>query len=293
MSETPHLISDLKERLGSWHPTHAEATVGVIERSADGIVAISGLPHVGAGELLHIQTPSGPVAAMTLNLEEHTIGAVVLGDAIQVEAGMRVLGTGSVASVGVGESVVGRVLNALGQPVDGHGPLEATEPRPIEKVAPGVITRKGVHEPLQTGIMAIDAMIPIGRGQRELIIGDRGTGKTAIALDTIINQKGTGVVCIYVGIGQKESKIARLRAELEEHEAMAHTVIINAGASDPASMQFLAPYTGCAIGEWFMEHGKHALIIYDDLSKHAVAYREISLLLRRPAGREAAGGGNP
>jgi F-type H+-transporting ATPase subunit alpha len=179
------------------------------------------------------------------------------------------------------------VLNALGQPVDGHGPLEATEPRPIEKVAPGVITRKGVHEPLQTGIMAIDAMIPIGRGQRELIIGDRGTGKTAIALDTIINQKGTGVVCIYVGIGQKESKIARLRAELEEHEAMAHTVIINAGASDPASMQFLAPYTGCAIGEWFMEHGKHALIIYDDLSKHAVAYREISLLLRRPAGREA------
>lgn len=286
MSEQ-HLISDLKERLGSWYPTYTEETVGVVERAADGIVSISGLPHVQAGELLHIQTAEGAIAAMALNLEEHLIGGVVLGDQLKVEAGQRVLGTGAVAMVGAGQSLVGRTVNALGEPIDGKGLIENTEPRPVERIAPGVITRKGVHEPMQTGIMAIDAMIPIGRGQRELIIGDRGTGKTAVAVDTIINQKGNGVVCIYVAIGQKESKVARLRAELEQHGAMEHTIIVSASASDPAAMQFLAPYAGCAMGEWFMEHGGHALIIYDDLSKHAVAYREMSLLLRRPAGREA------
>jgi F-type H+-transporting ATPase subunit alpha len=281
------LISDLKKKLGSWQPSSTEATVGTIERIADGIATISGLPDIQASELLHIQTPSGPVTAMALNLEEKTIGAIVLGDTLKVEAGMRVIGTGSVAVVPAGKGLIGRTVNALGEPIDGKGPLKDVENRPVERIAPGVITRKSVHEPLQTGIMAIDSMIPIGRGQRELIIGDRGTGKTAIAIDTIINQKGTGVVCIYVAIGQKESKVARLRAELEAHDAMGHTIIVSAGASDPASMQFLAPYAGCAMGEWFMENKGHALVIYDDLSKHAVAYREVSLLLRRPAGREA------
>lgn len=281
------LINDLKKKLGSWQPSAQDATVGTVERTADAIVSISGLPHTQAGELLHIETPDGPVTAMALNLEEKTIGAVILGDALKVESGMRVLGTGSVATVPTGKSLVGRVVNALGEPVDGRGALKDTEQRPVEHIAPGVITRKSVHEPLQTGIMAIDAMIPIGRGQRELIIGDRGTGKTAVAIDAIINQKDTGVICIYVAIGQKESKIARLRAELEAHDAMAHTIIVVAGASDPAAMQFLAPYAGCAMGEYFMENKQHALIIYDDLSKHAVAYRELSLLLRRPAGREA------
>ncbi|HSI21305.1 MAG TPA: F0F1 ATP synthase subunit alpha [Verrucomicrobiae bacterium] len=281
------LITDLKEKLGSWKPAHQEATVGTVERIADGIATISGLPHTQASELLHIQTPTGPVAAMALNLEEKRIGAIILGDYLKVEAGMRVLGTGEVATVPAGKELVGRVVNALGEPIDGAGPLKTKERRPVERIAPGVITRKSVHEPLQTGIMSIDAMIPIGRGQRELIIGDRGTGKTAIAIDTIINQKDSGIICIYVAIGQKESKIARLRAELESKDAMGHTIIVSAGASDPASMQFLAPYAGCAMGEWFMENGQHALVIYDDLSKHAVAYREISLLLRRPAGREA------
>ncbi len=286
MSDTS-LISELKEKLGSWQPSASEATVGTVERIADGIASISGLPHTQASELLHIQTPDGPVTAMALNLEEKMIGAIVLGDTLKVQAGMRVIGTGAVAMVPAGKSLVGRVVNALGEPVDGKGPLKDVEMRPVERIAPGVITRKGVHEPMQTGIMAIDSMIPIGRGQRELIIGDRGTGKTAIAIDAIISQKNSGVICIYVAIGQKESKIARLRAELEEHDAMAHTIIVAAGASDPASMQFLAPYAGCAMGEYFMEKGGHALVIYDDLSKHAVAYREVSLLLRRPAGREA------
>jgi F-type H+-transporting ATPase subunit alpha len=286
MSDTT-LISELKEKLGSWQPKSNEATVGTIEKIADGIATISGLPHTQASELLHIQTPTGPVTAMALNLEEKLIGAIVLGDTLKVEAGMRVIGTGAVAMVPTGKSLVGRVVNALGEPIDGKGALKDVEMRPIERIAPGVITRKSVHEPLQTGIMAIDAMIPVGRGQRELIIGDRGTGKTAIAIDTIVNQKDSGVICIYVAIGQKESKVARLRAELETQGAMDHTIIVSAGASDPASMQFLAPYAGCAMGEYFMEKGGHALVIYDDLSKHAVAYREVSLLLRRPAGREA------
>jgi len=284
---TDSLLTELKEKLGDWQPADTEQVVGTVERIGDGIVSISGLPHTKAGELLHIQTAEGPITALTLNLEEHRIGAVILGEFSHIEAGMSVIGTGQVATLNVGEALVGRTVNALGQPVDGRGDIATTTALPIERVAPGVITRQSVNQPLQTGIMAIDSMIPIGRGQRELIIGDRGTGKTAIAVDTIINQKDTGVICIYVAIGQKESKIARLRAALEEADALKHTIIVAASASDAAALQYLAPYAGCTIGEFFMQSGKDALIIYDDLSKHAVAYREISLLLRRPPGREA------
>jgi F-type H+-transporting ATPase subunit alpha len=281
------LTTELKERLGNWKPSKNEQVVGVVERIGDGIARISGLPKTKAGERLHIQTENGPVAALALNLEKDMIGAIILGDYTHVTAGMSVIGTGEVATVPVGEAMVGRVVNALGEPIDGKGAIKTTDTFPIEKVAPGVISRQSVNQPVQTGLTAIDAMIPIGRGQRELIIGDRGTGKTAVAIDTIINQKNSGIICIYVAIGQKESKIARLRAQLEKHDAMSHTIIVMAGASDPAPLQFLAPYAGCAIGEFFMAAGKDALIIYDDLTKHASAYREISLLLRRPPGREA------
>lgn len=285
MSES--LTAELTARLGSWKPTHTNQVVGIVERVADGIARISGLPKTKAGEKLHIQTPAGPVAALALNLESETIGAVILGEASGVVAGMTVIGTGEVATIPVGPDFAGRVVNVLGEPLDGKGPIKASAQYPIEKVAPGVITRESVNQPVQTGIKAIDAMIPIGRGQRELIIGDRGTGKTAVAVDTIINQKDSGIICIYVAIGQKESKIARLRAKLEAEGAMAHTIIVVAGASDPAPQQFLAPYAGCALGEYIMDQGGDALIIYDDLTKHANAYREISLLLRRPPGREA------
>ncbi len=286
MSETS-LISELKSRLGSWQPTQSEQIVGVVERVGDGIVTISGLPHTKAGELLHIETSTEPVPALALNLEKETIGAIIFGDSSKVLAGMSVIGTGEVATIPVGDALIGRAVNPLGTAIDGRGELKTSDRNPIEKVAPGVITRQSVNQPLQTGITAIDAAIPIGRGQRELIIGDRGTGKTAIAIDTIINQKDSGVICIYVAIAQKESKIARLRAQLEEHGAMNHTILVVAGASDPASMQFIAPYAGAAIGEYFMDKGQDVLIIYDDLTKHANAYREISLLLRRPPGREA------
>jgi F-type H+-transporting ATPase subunit alpha len=285
MSES--LTQELKVRLGSWQPQGTKQVVGVVERVADGITRISGLPLTKAGEELHIQTPEGPVSALALNLEAETIGAVILGEASRVVAGMTVTGTGKVATIPVGPAFVGRVVNVLGEPLDGRGAIKAAANYPIEKVAPGVITRESVSQPVQTGIKAIDAMIPIGRGQRELIIGDRGTGKTAVAIDTIINQKESGIICIYVAIGQKESKIARLRAKLEAEGAMAHTIIVIAGASDPAPQQFLAPYAGCALGEYIMDQGGDALIIYDDLTKHANAYREISLLLRRPPGREA------
>lgn len=283
----PTLIQELDERLKDWEPKHQAQSVGTVERIADGIVRISGLPDSKSGELLHIQTESGPIPAMVLNLEETIIGAIVMGPFAEIEAGMTVIGTGQVATVPVGQDLIGRVVNALGEPIDGKAALKNTERLPIEKIAPGVITRKSVSQPLQTGIMAIDAMIPIGRGQRELLIGDRGTGKTAIAIDTIIAQKDSGVVCIYVAIGQKESKVARLRTQLEKYGALDNTIIVVAGASDPAPMQYLAPYAGCAIGEYFMQQGQDALIIYDDLSKHAWAYREVSLLLRRPPGREA------
>jgi F-type H+-transporting ATPase subunit alpha len=286
MSTSP-LLEDLRARFATWDPSAKSEEVGVVERVADGIASISGLPKARAGELLHIHTPQGPCTAQVLNLEPERIGAIILGLSAQVETGQTVITTGTMATVQVGQSILGRVLNGLGEPVDGKGALTDTESMPVERLASTIIARESVHQPLQTGITAIDTLIPIGRGQRELIIGDRGTGKTSIAIDTIINQVESGVVCIYVAIGQKESKVARLCAQLEEHGAMANTVVVTSSAAEPAALQYLAPYIGCAIGEYFMLHGQDALIVYDDLSKHAWAYRELSLLLRRPPGREA------
>jgi F-type H+-transporting ATPase subunit alpha len=236
------------------------------------------------GELLDL--PHG-VKGLALNLEEDSVGAVLLGDAAAIGEGDRVRRTGRIMEVAAGEELIGRVVNPLGQAIDGKGALEAGTSCPLERIAPGVVDRQPVKIPLQTGIKAIDAMIPIGRGQRELIIGDRQTGKTAIVVDTILNQKGTGVICIYVAIGQKASTVAQVVKTLEDQDAMGHTIVVSASASEPAPLQYLAPYAGCAIGEWFRDQGRHALCIYDDLSKHAAAYREISLLLRRPPGREA------
>jgi F-type H+-transporting ATPase subunit alpha len=258
--------------------------VGVVLQVGDGIAQIYGLRDAMMGELLEFP---GGVRGMVLNLEEETVGCVLFGSESAIKEGDTVRRTGEIARVPVGEALVGRVVNALGQPIDGKGPIEATETRPVEIVAPGVIRRKNVHEPLQTGIKAIDTMIPIGRGQRELIIGDRSTGKTALAIDTILNQKGQGVICIYVAIGQKASSVARIVRILEDHGAMDYSIVVSATASEPAPLQYLAPYAGCAMGEYFMYKGGHALCVYDDLSKHAVAYRAMSLLLRRPPGREA------
>ena len=250
----------------------------------DGIARIYGLENVMAGELLEF--PNGLVG-MVLNLEEDNIGSVLFGFDNLVKEGDEVKRTGRVMDVPVGPELVGRVVNALGHPIDGKGPINAKRSGLIERIAPGVIDRKSVHEPLQTGIKAIDGMIPIGRGQRELIIGDRQTGKTAVALDTIINQKGLNVFCVYVAIGQKRSTVARVVKILEEHDAMKYTIVVSASASDPAPMQYIAPYAGCAMGEYFRDNGQHCLIVYDDLSKQAAAYRQLSLLLRRPPGREA------
>ncbi len=250
----------------------------------DGIARIYGLEDAMAGELILFPND---LYGMVLNLEEDNIGAVLMGFDTHVKEGDEVKRTGRIMEVPVGMELVGRVVNGIGQPIDGKGPLNTTQTGPIERIAPGVIDRKSVHEPMQTGIKAIDGMIPIGRGQRELIIGDRQTGKTAVALDTIINQKGQNVYCIYVAIGQKRSTVARVVKTLEEHDAMKYTVVVAATASDPAPMQFVAPYCGCAIGEYFRDNGMHALIVYDDLSKQAAAYRQLSLLLRRPPGREA------
>ena len=258
--------------------------VGTVVSVGDGIARIYGLERVMAGEL--IQFPHN-VMGLALNLEEDNVGSVLLGEYQAIREGDEVKRTGRIMSVPVGKAMVGRVVNPLGQPIDGKGPINTTEFYPIERLAPGVIDRKPVKEPLQTGLKAIDAMIPIGRGQRELIIGDRQTGKTAIAVDTIINQKGKGVICIYVAIGQKKSTVAQVVKTLEEHGAMEHTIVVSASASEPAPLQYLAPYAGCAMGEYFRDNKQHALAIYDDLSKHAQAYREISLLLRRPPGREA------
>jgi F-type H+-transporting ATPase subunit alpha len=260
------------------------AEVGTVISVGDGIARIYGLNRVMAGELLEL--PHG-VSGLALNLEEDNVGAVLLGEYHSISEGAQVRRTGKIISVPVGPALIGRVVNPLGQPIDGKGPIAATEMYPIERIAPGVIDRKSVKEPLQTGLKAIDSMIPIGRGQRELIIGDRQTGKTAVAVDTIINQKDTGVICIYVAIGQKKSTVAQIVKTLEDFGAMDHTIVVSASASDPAPLQFLAPYAGCAMGEYFMYTGGHALCIYDDLSKQAQAYREISLLLRRPPGREA------
>ncbi|HYU25357.1 MAG TPA: F0F1 ATP synthase subunit alpha, partial [Thermoanaerobaculia bacterium] len=258
--------------------------VGTVMSVGDGIARIYGLERVMAGEL--VQFPHN-VAGLALNLEEDNVGVVLLGEYQAIAEGDEVRRTGRIMSVPVGSAIVGRVVNPLGQPIDGKGPINTSEFIPIERLAPGVVDRKPVKEPLQTGLKAIDAMIPIGRGQRELIIGDRQTGKTAIAVDTIINQKGQGVICIYVAIGQKKSTVAQVVKTLEEHGAMEHTIVVSASASEPAPLQYLAPYAGCAMGEYFRDNKQHALAIYDDLSKHAQAYREISLLLRRPPGREA------
>ena len=257
---------------------------GTVIEVGDGVAKIHGLSGVAYTELLEFE---GGVSGMALNLEEDAVGAVIMGDPRLVSEGSIVRGTGRNVEVPTGEALLGRVVDALGSPMDGKGPINASESRPVEVVAPDVSTRQSVDTPVQTGIKAIDAMIPIGRGQRELIYGDRSTGKSAIALDAIINQKGGDLVCIYVAIGQKASRVAQTVALLEQHGAMEHTIVVAANASEPASVQYIAPYAGCAMGEYFMDQGKDALIVYDDLTKHAWAYREMSLLLRRPPGREA------
>ena len=258
--------------------------VGTVTSVGDGIARVYGLDRVMAGEL--VQFPHD-ITGLALNLEEDNVGIVLLGDPSAIKEGDQVSRTGKIMSVPVGRGMIGRVVNPLGIPIDGKGPIISTEFYPIERLAPGVIDRMPVKMPLQTGLKAIDAMIPIGRGQRELIIGDRQTGKTAVAIDAIINQKGKDVICIYVAIGQKKSTVAQIVRTLEEYGSMDYTIVVNASASDPAPLQYLAPYGGCAMGEYFLYNGQHALIIYDDLSKHAQSYREISLLLRRPPGREA------
>ncbi|MGH9768588.1 MAG: F0F1 ATP synthase subunit alpha, partial [Blastocatellia bacterium] len=260
------------------------AEVGTVIKVGDGIAEIHGLEKVMAGELLEFEKGASGLA---LNLEEDKVGAVLLGEFQAIKEGDIVKRTKRIIEVPAGDAMIGRVVNALGQPADGKGPIITKDYMPVERIAPGIVDRQGVKEPLQTGLKAIDAMIPIGRGQRELIIGDRQTGKTAVALDTIINQKGKDVICVYVAIGQKASTVAQVQATLEQYDAMGYTIIVAASASEPAAMQYLAPYGGCAIGEYFMDRGKAVLLIYDDLSKHAAAYREISLLLRRPPGREA------
>ena len=274
----------IKEQLGGFTAGLEVAEVGTVLTVGDGIARIHGLESCMAGELL--QLPHG-VMAIALNLEEDSVGAVLLGEAALIKEGDEVKRTKRIMSVPVGDAMVGRIVNPIGQPIDGKGPIATTRFNPLEVIAPGVVDRQPVREPLQTGIKAIDGMVPIGRGQRELIIGDRQTGKTAVAVDTIINQKGQDVVCIYVAIGQKQSTIAQVARTLEEFGAMAYTIIVAAAAADPAPYLYLAPYAGCAIGEFFRDSKRHALCVYDDLSKHAAAYREISLLLRRPPGREA------
>lgn len=258
--------------------------VGTVINYADGVASVYGLKNVMYYEMVEFETGDKGLA---LNLEDNSVGVVVLGAGREIKEGVSVKRLGTLMSVPVGDAVVGRVINALGEPIDGKGAIEAKEHRFIEVKAPGIMARKSVHEPLQTGIKAIDALVPIGRGQRELIIGDRQTGKTTVAIDTIINQKGQDVICIYVAIGQKESTVAQVVRRLEEHGAMEYSIVVNAPASDSATMQFLAPYAGVTMGEYFRDNARHALIIYDDLSKHAVSYREMSLILRRPPGREA------
>ncbi len=285
MNLRPEEISSvIKEQIKNYSTRLEVSDVGTVIQVADGIARVHGLENAMQGELLEFP---GEVYGMVLNLEEDNVGAVLLGDSKNVNEGDLVKTTGRVVEVPVGDGMIGRVVNPLGQPIDGKGPIAATAYRQIERVASGVIARKSVDTPLQTGIKAIDAMVPIGRGQRELIIGDRQTGKTAIAIDTIINQKGQNVLCIYVAIGQKASTIASIVKTLEENGAMAYTTVVASTASDLAPLQYIAPYSGCAIGEEWMEQGKDVLVIYDDLSKHATAYRTLSLLLRRPPGREA------
>jgi F-type H+-transporting ATPase subunit alpha len=274
----------IKDQIGSFTVTVDVAEVGTVTSLGDGIARLHGCERAMAGEMLEF--PHG-VFGIALNLEEDSVGAVLLGEYREIKEGDTVKRTGRIISVPVGEEMLGRVVNALGQPIDGKGPIATTRFAPIERLAPGVVDRQPVREPLQTGLKAIDGMVPIGRGQRELIIGDRQTGKTAVALDTILNQKETGVVCIYNAVGQKQSTVAQVVRTLEEFDAMRYTIVVAATASDPAPMLYISPYSATAMGEFFRDSGRHALLVYDDLSKHAQAYREISLLLRRPPGREA------
>jgi len=278
------ITSEFKKFIDEFQPTAGVQSVGSVLESGDGIARVTGLADVQAQEL--VQFKNG-VMGTAFNLEKDHVGVIIMGEYDEIIEGMEVRSTNRITSVPVGDALIGRVVNAIGEPIDGKGPIRSTGYRPVEFIAPGVIERKDVDEPLQTGIKAIDSMIPIGRGQRELIIGDRQTGKTAIALDTIINQKGKDVICIYVAIGQKKAGIARTVAILEEYGAMDHTIIVSSSAEEPSALQYIAPYAGCAMGEEFMANGRDALIVYDDLSKHAWSYRELSLLLRRPPGREA------
>jgi F-type H+-transporting ATPase subunit alpha len=278
------IASAIKREIDKFGTSLTMYDVGVVAEVGDGIARINGLASVKYNELL--QFPND-IIGIAMNLEEDSVSAIILGDYSTIEEGDEVRCTGRIAEVPVGEALIGRVVDPLGRPLDGKGPIRTDKTLPLERIAPDVTKRKSVDTPVQTGIKAIDSLIPLGRGQRELIIGDRSTGKTAIALDTIINQKGGNLTCIYVAIGQKTSKVARVVSTLESYGAMAHTIVVAANASDSAALQYLAPYAGCAMGEEFMEHGKDALVVYDDLSKHAWAYRQISLLLRRPPGREA------
>ena len=282
--DTNEIAAAIRKNLDGFEPSLEQTQVGRVLEVGDGIARVSGLPDAAVNELLQFESGTFGLA---LNLDEHSIGAVVLGEVDDIEEGQTVRATGDILWVPVGDGLLGRVVNALGEPIDGKGPLTNTQPRRMEIQAPGIMGRKPVHEPMQTGIKSIDSLIPIGRGQRELIIGDRKTGKTTIAIDTIINQAGQGMKCVYVAIGQKASTVAQNVAVLEAHGAMEYTVVVVAPASDPAPFKYLAPYAGCAIGQHWMDNGGHALAIYDDLSKQAEAYRQMSLLLRRPPGREA------
>ena len=285
MELKPEKISQvIRSQIKYYENAIIQNETGTVLTVGDGIARVSGLVNCMAGELLEF---ADGTFGMAQNLEENSVSAVLFGEDTGISEGQTVKRTGRVVSVPVGEAMIGRVVNAIGQPIDGAGPIETSEFRAVESPAPGIIERQPVKEPLQTGIKAIDSMIPIGRGQRELIIGDRQTGKTTIAIDTIINQKGKDVICIYVAIGQKRSTVAGLVSDLRAADAMSYTIVVAATASEPSPLQFIAPYAGCAMGEYFMHKGKHVLIIYDDLSKHAVAYRAISLLIRRPPGREA------
>ncbi len=279
-----NIVEQLKQKITAFSADVKVEKVGTVLEVGDGVARVSGLRDAASMEMLDF---GNGIFGVALNLEESVIGSVILGDYHTIKVGDVVRQTGKILSVPVGEALIGRTVSALGLPIDGKGPIKSDKTYPIEKIAPGVITRQSVKQPVQTGVKAIDSLIPIGRGQRELIIGDRQTGKTAVAIDTIINQKGHDMICIYVAIGQKESKVAKIVSTLEENGAMDYTIVVSASASEPAALSYIAPYSGCAMGEYFMDQGKDVLVVYDDLSKQAVAYREISLLLRRPPGREA------
>ncbi len=282
--QADEISSIIKERIDNFELNVDINETGKVVTYADGVAQVYGLSNVMAGEMVEFEDGTQGLA---MNLEESSVGVVILGRSQEIREGMSVKRLNKLLKVPVGDALLGRVVNAMGEPIDGKGPIESNEMRFVEEKAPGIMARKSVHEPMATGIKAIDALVPIGRGQRELIIGDRQTGKTTVAIDTIINQKGNGVVCIYVAIGQKESTVAQIVRRLEEHGAMEYTIVVNATAAEAAALQYLAPYTGVTMGEYFRDNGRHGLIVYDDLTKHAVAYREMSLILRRPPGREA------